>query len=131
MLGYRDAVAATDSPLSPAGARAYDHEFRRTRVEGSSAADNAWHWQTDGGPVTEGFVRGAVHASYLHTHWAGMPGADERPQHGHTQDTARATHHTLRQHDTLTQQRGSQQPTCDCGWHARVRCRPREGRCHD
>ena len=28
-----------------------------------------------GRPVTEGFVRGGVHASYLHTHWNGILGA--------------------------------------------------------
>ena len=38
----------------------------------------AWHWQRPGGAVTEGFVRGGVHASYLHTHWNGVPGAAER-----------------------------------------------------
>jgi cobyrinic acid a,c-diamide synthase len=85
-LGYRDAVAATGSPLGPAGTRAHGHEFHRTTVEAGpgrvpgdeSAAGRAWHWKTDGAAVTEGFVKGGVHASYLHTHWAGIPGAAER-----------------------------------------------------
>ena len=77
-LGYRDAVAATDSPLGLAGTRVHGHEFHRTRSAGAAATGNAWHWQTDTGPVAEGFVKGGVHASYLHTHWAGVPGAAER-----------------------------------------------------
>jgi cobyrinic acid a,c-diamide synthase len=77
-LGYRDAVAATDSPLGLAGTRAHGHEFHRTRVAAPDAASRAWHWRTDTGPVTEGFVKGGVHASYLHTHWAGIPGAAGR-----------------------------------------------------
>jgi cobyrinic acid a,c-diamide synthase len=36
---------------------------------------SAWHWRAAGATVTEGFVRGGVHASYLHTHWQGIPGA--------------------------------------------------------
>ena len=31
-LGYRDAVAATSSPLGPAGTRAHGHEFHRTAI---------------------------------------------------------------------------------------------------
>src|SRR5207248_5339412 len=82
-LGYRDAVAAADSPLAPAGTRARGHEFHRTAVTpapgarpGTEAA--AWHWMAAGSAVTEGFVRGGVHASYLHTHWQGIPGAAPR-----------------------------------------------------
>ncbi len=74
-LGYRDAVAATSSPLGPAGTRAHGHEFHRTAVRSPGRAANAWHWTASGAAVTEGFVRGRVHASYLHTHWNGLPGA--------------------------------------------------------
>lgn len=77
-LGYRDAVAASDSPLGPAGTRAHGHEFHRTAVTGAAGDDGrAWHWNGPGGTVSEGFVRGGVHASYLHTHWNGIPGAAE------------------------------------------------------
>jgi cobyrinic acid a,c-diamide synthase len=77
-LGYRDAVAATSSPLGPAGTRAHGHEFHRTAIGSGGPAANAWRWTASGSAVTEGFVRGRVHASYLHTHWAGLPGAAAR-----------------------------------------------------
>jgi cobyrinic acid a,c-diamide synthase len=74
-LGYRDAVAVTASPLGPAGTRAHGHEFHRTAVRSAGPAANAWRWTAGGSAVTEGFVRSQVYASYLHTHWAGLPGA--------------------------------------------------------
>ena len=74
-LGYRDAVAATSSPLGPAGTRAHGHEFHRTAVRSPDGTANAWRWTARESAVTEGFVRDRVHASYLHTHWAGLPGA--------------------------------------------------------
>jgi len=106
-LGYRDAVAVANSPLAPAGLRVHGHEFHRTAVrapggpatggpgadagtrggDGGVQADGdgdggavtgAWHWRQADGPVTEGFVRGQVYASYLHTHWNGVPGAASR-----------------------------------------------------
>ena len=77
-LGYRDAVAATSSPLGPAGTRAHGHEFHRTAIRSGGQSANAWQWTALGSAVTEGFVRGRVHASYLHTHWTGLPGAAAR-----------------------------------------------------
>jgi len=79
-LGYRDAVAATASPLAPAGTRVHGHEFHRTTVavHDPGAAAAAWHWKHAGTSVTEGFVHRQVHASYLHTHWNGIPGAAAR-----------------------------------------------------
>ena len=77
-LGYRDAVAATSSPLGPAGTRAHGHEFHRTTIRSGGQSANAWQWTASGSAVTEGFVRGQVHASYLHTHWTGLPGAAAR-----------------------------------------------------
>jgi cobyrinic acid a,c-diamide synthase len=77
-LGYRDAVAVTGSPLGPAGTRAHGHEFHRTAIRSGGQTANAWRWTTSGSAVSEGFVRGHVHASYLHTHWTGLPGAAAR-----------------------------------------------------
>lgn len=81
-LGYREAVALSDSALGPAGARVRGHEFHRTALDaaGLRAAraagwTPAWGWRDERGPVTEGLVHpsGRVHASYLHVHPAGNP----------------------------------------------------------
>ncbi len=77
-LGYRAALARTDSPVATEGARVHGHEFHRTAVAHSDSAANAWSWEARGAFVTEGFVRGDVHASYLHTHWSGSPGTADR-----------------------------------------------------
>jgi cobyrinic acid a,c-diamide synthase len=69
-LGYRDAVALTDSPLAAEGTRVSGHEFHRTVVEPRASERPAWGWR---GGQPEGFVTGNVHASYLHLHWAGAP----------------------------------------------------------
>ncbi|MEU9443427.1 cobyrinate a,c-diamide synthase [Streptomyces sp. NPDC048304] len=76
-LGYRDAVAVTDSSLAVAGTRMRGHEFHRTVVEPGAGAAPAWGVR---GPArrVEGFVQGGVHASYLHTHWASEPGVARR-----------------------------------------------------
>ncbi|MFE2509024.1 cobyrinate a,c-diamide synthase [Streptomyces naganishii] len=79
-LGYRDAVAVSDSVLAGAGERRRGHEFHRTVVEpgaGSGRAAPAWGVHVPDRRV-EGFVRGNLHASYLHTHWAAAPGAARR-----------------------------------------------------
>ncbi|WP_433218535.1 cobyrinate a,c-diamide synthase [Dactylosporangium sp. CS-047395] len=73
-LGYRDAVALSDSVLAPAGTRVTGHEFHRTRVTPGSGPSPAWAWR-DG---RDGFVAGSVHASYLHLHWAGQPSFAQR-----------------------------------------------------
>ncbi|GAA1619676.1 cobyrinate a,c-diamide synthase [Actinoplanes couchii] len=75
-LGYRDAVALSDSPLGPAGTRVTGHEFHRTVVHPRSglllspAGGAAWAWR---GADPEGFASPRLHASYLHLHWAGTP----------------------------------------------------------
>lgn len=73
-LGYRDAVAATDSPLARRGDRVHGHEFHRTTTSPAYGPAAAWQW--DGTP--HGFVAGTVHASYLHTHAAGQPQSAHR-----------------------------------------------------
>ncbi|MCK0090372.1 cobyrinate a,c-diamide synthase [Rhodococcus sp. F64268] len=71
-LGYRTAIAPADSLLGPAGTRVTGHEFHRTTVEpGTSPA-----WLLNGRP--DGFATATLHASYLHTHWAGHPRLAER-----------------------------------------------------
>ncbi|WP_330475752.1 cobyrinate a,c-diamide synthase [Terrabacter sp. C0L_2] len=76
-LGYRTAIAPADSLLGPAGTRVTGHEFHRTTVESDDRSGSA-AWLLDGTP--DGFAldpagtgRATLHASYLHTHWAGHP----------------------------------------------------------
>ncbi|MFK3733642.1 cobyrinate a,c-diamide synthase [Streptomyces sp. NPDC088090] len=76
-LGYRDAVAVNDSVLAPAGTRMRGHEFHRTVIEPGAGPLAAWGLRQPETRV-EGFVRGGVHASYVHTHWAGSPGVAAR-----------------------------------------------------
>lgn len=71
-LGYREAVAVSDSPLARAGTRLRGHEFHRTVIEPGAGAAPAWGF-THPERRVEGFVQGGVHASYLHTHWAAQP----------------------------------------------------------
>ncbi|MFE9059285.1 cobyrinate a,c-diamide synthase [Streptomyces mutabilis] len=76
-LGYRDAVAVSDSALATAGTRMRGHEFHRTVVEPGAGAAPAWGVRAPERRV-EGFVERGVHASYLHTHWASEPGVARR-----------------------------------------------------
>lgn len=72
-LGYREAVAASGSPLMTAGERINGHEFHYSAL--GSGGGGAAAWSFDDGRE-EGFVCGPatnVHASYLHTHWAATP----------------------------------------------------------
>lgn len=77
-LGYREAVAEEASVLAEAGEAVRGHEFHRTVVTPGAGERAAWSWSAGSGRVREGFVAGGVHASYLHTHWAGNPGAAVR-----------------------------------------------------
>ena len=73
-LGYREAVAMSDSSLHAAGQRVVGHEFHRTTSEFAETPESAWAFlRHDGQPVREGAVRAGVHASYLHTHPAAQP----------------------------------------------------------
>jgi cobyrinic acid a,c-diamide synthase len=71
-LGYREAAAATATPWMDAGARVRGHEFHYSEVEPASGAP-AWILRARGREQAEGFVAGAVQASYLHVHWAASP----------------------------------------------------------
>ncbi|MFC8298198.1 cobyrinate a,c-diamide synthase [Micromonospora orduensis] len=73
-LGYREAVAVVDSPVTRAGQPVRGHEFHRTTTDPRHGETPAWRWND----ADHGFVTGRVHASYLHTHWAGHPGAARR-----------------------------------------------------
>ncbi|KIR66503.1 MULTISPECIES: cobyrinate a,c-diamide synthase [Micromonospora] len=73
-LGYREAVAAADSPVTRAGEPVRGHEFHRTVTDPGHGDTPAWRF--DG--AAHGFVDGRVHASYLHVHWAGQPHAARR-----------------------------------------------------
>ena len=76
-LGYRDAVAVSDSVLAATGTRMRGHEFHRTVLEPGAGDAPAWGMHQPERRV-EGFVRQGVHASYLHTHWASAPGTARR-----------------------------------------------------
>ncbi len=79
-VGYRQAIAVTDSVLCRAGDLVRGHEFHRTACDPRSAslgARPAWSFETSAAEGTllenEGHTTGNVHASYLHLHWAGRP----------------------------------------------------------
>jgi cobyrinic acid a,c-diamide synthase len=74
-LSYRSVVVPTDQLMGVAGTRVTGHEFHRTKlvdaVEPSTAA-----WLLDG--QGHGIGSATLHASYLHTHWAGHPQMAQR-----------------------------------------------------
>ena len=76
-LGYRHAVAVTDSVLARAGDVVRGHEFHRTVTVPARGDRPAWRF---GSGELEGHVTGTGSgvASYLHTHWAGHPAAAAR-----------------------------------------------------
>ncbi len=69
-LGYRNAVAVSNSVILREGARVNGHMLHRTEVVPRAGAIPAWQWV---GRPPEGFVQVGVHASYLQTHWASHP----------------------------------------------------------
>jgi len=80
-LSYHTAVAPQSTLLAAAGSRMTGHEFHRTTVHASGIADPAW--LLDGKPAgfsADPAATGSptLHASYLHTHWAGYPQAAAR-----------------------------------------------------
>ncbi|MPZ63121.1 MAG: threonine-phosphate decarboxylase, partial [Propionibacteriales bacterium] len=68
------------------------HEFHRTATQPAAGSTPAW---TIDGAAT-GFASATVHASYLHTHWAGHPHLAQRfadAVHASASRTARLQHH--------------------------------------
>lgn len=79
-LGYREATAATGSPLCGRGEMLRGHEFHYSSIEpsaGRPGEGEAPAWRFDDGR-SEGFVTGGLHASYLHTHWSAYPRVPRR-----------------------------------------------------
>nr|WP_242665280.1 MULTISPECIES: cobyrinate a,c-diamide synthase [unclassified Nocardioides] len=73
-LRYPTMTAATDNLLTRAGEQVTGHEFHRTQV--TPYAGDRPAWTVDGQDV--GFTSPTLHASYLHTHWAGHPRLAQR-----------------------------------------------------
>ena len=74
-LGYREATALRDTPLLAVGTRVRAHEFHRTVSEPAHGERSAWRLAdgTETGWATPGML-----ASYLHLHWAALPGSADR-----------------------------------------------------
>ncbi|WP_198664204.1 cobyrinate a,c-diamide synthase [Jiangella endophytica] len=86
-LSYRTAVVPADQLTGVAGTRVTGHEFHRTTVTPAYANPA---WLVDGRP--SGFGSATLHASYLHTHWAGHPRVAQRfadAVHAHVPRAAR------------------------------------------
>ena len=78
-LGYRDAVATSDSSMHAAGTRVVGHEFHRTQITFGQAYEPAWRFGRGAADVVaDGAVHAGVHAGYLHAHAAAHPGAATR-----------------------------------------------------
>jgi cobyrinic acid a,c-diamide synthase len=73
-LRYPTMTAATDNLLSRAGERCTGHEFHRTHTDPARGEVPAWTVEGD----QVGFAGPTLHASYLHTHWAGHPRLAQR-----------------------------------------------------
>jgi cobyrinic acid a,c-diamide synthase len=73
-LRYPTMTATTDNLLTRAGETVTGHEFHRTHVAPTSGGHAAW--TVDGEAV--GYASETLHASYLHTHWAGHPQLAQR-----------------------------------------------------
>jgi cobyrinic acid a,c-diamide synthase len=82
-LGYRQVTALQPSPLLPAGATLWGHEFHRSALTSSVAQPL---YETEPYPVEgavlpqasqEGICQGNIHASYVHLHWG------DRPEYAH------------------------------------------------
>ncbi|MGB3484877.1 MAG: cobyrinate a,c-diamide synthase [Mycobacterium sp.] len=100
-LGYRTATSTGDSLLGRAGEQVTGHEFHRTRVTPPSPGPGdgtvSAAWDLPAGP--EGYAGPALHASYLHIHWAGHPQLAQRfADAAHAYATGGPHRDTLRHH---------------------------------
>ncbi|MDN5743504.1 MAG: cobyrinate a,c-diamide synthase [Nocardioidaceae bacterium] len=68
-LRYPVATSPADTLLTRAGEQVTGHEFHRTSISPAHGPVPAWSIDGD----TVGFASPTLHASYLHTHWAGHP----------------------------------------------------------
>jgi cobyrinic acid a,c-diamide synthase len=68
-LAYRTATAPRSNLLGRPGETVTGHEFHRTRLLVPPSSP-AWSF---GDGLTDGVATETLHASYLHTHWAGHP----------------------------------------------------------
>ncbi|UFP93752.1 cobyrinate a,c-diamide synthase [Gloeobacter morelensis] len=74
VLGYRVATALHSSCVVEAGRQVRGHLFHRSRMEPQPGVP-LWQLDDDG---QEGWVRGNLHASYLHLHWGTQAWAARR-----------------------------------------------------
>lgn len=74
-LAYRHATSTSTNLLGRPGETVTGHEFHRTHLLTPPPAP-AWTFRSKtvaGQEVTDGVASATLHASYLHTHWAGHP----------------------------------------------------------
>jgi cobyrinic acid a,c-diamide synthase len=81
-LGYRLAVAQTDTPLLKTGEVVKGHEFHRSTLT-TTAPQPLFKMQRsvaslDAPDIAEGWGRPNLHASYLHLHWGSNPQIPQR-----------------------------------------------------
>ncbi|MBJ7330951.1 MAG: cobyrinate a,c-diamide synthase [Solirubrobacteraceae bacterium] len=72
-LGYREAVAESDSPIAAKGDVLRGHEFHYSTVDPSCGPAPAWTLRARGRERPEGFTTPTLSASYLHLHWGAFP----------------------------------------------------------
>jgi cobyrinic acid a,c-diamide synthase len=72
-LAYRTMTAPEDNVLARAGQVVTGHEFHRTVLTGAPVAAGSDHAPAWLAPAPSGVASATLHASYLHTHWAGTP----------------------------------------------------------
>ncbi|MEM9906282.1 MAG: cobyrinate a,c-diamide synthase [Cyanobacteria bacterium P01_D01_bin.44] len=79
-LGYRRAIALSDTPLLAAGEQVIGHEFHRSALIGDlpQPTYRARRYSAPTGEKPEGWQVANLHASYIHLHWGGRPEMAQR-----------------------------------------------------